>query len=280
MLQISKEVLMVATQMCLAHNMMVRNLNAIYLQCEQVSNPKDVTDFIVFCQTTLEEIHVHHSLEETFFFPLVAEYTGEKDIMEANVSQHHAFEEGLKKFEDYIYNATPETYNGNEVKRMVDSFGEILAVHLRDEIPTLLGLEKYGGDKLIVAWEKLNKKVLASIEDKVIRSLIMNRGNTDCCSTAYFHAALVEMMLHLKEGSTIFLTSHGLCHIWSNITMPENTGAAGGSVRLRSLGNHDRLRLRKMNEISARSLGDNITDIRRIIMYNTTLFQGETYSGI
>lgn len=162
---LSKEVAEVATEMCLAHNVMVRNLNAIHLQCEQVTKPEDVTDFILFCQTSLEEIHTHHATEEDFFFPQVAEYTGEKNIMEANITQHHAFEKGLKDFEEYIYNATPETYDGKKVKEMLDRFVEILVVHLSDEIQTLLALDKYGGEKLGPIWAQFNKKILAQVKD-------------------------------------------------------------------------------------------------------------------
>lgn len=167
-----------ATEMCLAHNVMVRNLNAIHLQCEQVSKPEDVTDFILFCQTSLEEIHTHHQTEEEFFFPQVAEYTGEKNIMEANITQHHAFEKGLKEFEAYIYNAKPENYNGKEVKTMLDRFGEILVVHLSDEIQTLLALERYGGKKLGPIWAKFNERILAQVKDRVrcSFSLVIHSG--------------------------------------------------------------------------------------------------------
>jgi len=92
--------------------------------------------------------------------------------MEANVIQHRAFEKGLKKFEEYITSATPETYDGKKVKKAVNGFGQILAVHLSDEIQTLIGLEKYGGDKLADPWEKFNKKILEDvIKDKVYLSL-------------------------------------------------------------------------------------------------------------
>jgi hemerythrin-like domain-containing protein len=178
--QLSKEVAGVATEMCLAHNVMVRNLNAIHLQCEQVTKPEDVTDFILFCQTSLEEIHTHHATEEDFFFPQVAEYTGEKNIMEANITQHHAFEKGLKDFEEYIYNATPETYDGKKVKEMLDRFVEILVVHLSDEIQTLLALDKYGGEKLGPIWAQFNKKILAQVKDMVryLLPLAMDWGNS------------------------------------------------------------------------------------------------------
>jgi hypothetical protein len=146
---------------------MIRNLNAIYLQCEQVIKTEDKEDFIRYCQTSLEEIHAHHTLEEEFFFVQVAEYTGEKDIMDVNISQHRAFETGLKNFEEYIYKTTPETYDGKEIKKAVDNFVPILVVHLTDEIHTLFGLEKYDKKKLKDAWDFFNKAILDNIKDKV-----------------------------------------------------------------------------------------------------------------
>jgi len=163
---ISKEIVHIATEMALAHNMMVRNLNAIYQQCEGVSKPEDIKDFILFCQFSAEEIRTHHSFEEKYLFPQVAEYTGQKDIMEANLQQHHAFEEGMKHWDEYVIAATPETYDAKKVKQLVDDFGQILAVHLADEIPTLLGLEKYGPEGLVKAWNELNDKILGSLENK------------------------------------------------------------------------------------------------------------------
>lgn len=163
----SKQTVKVATEMCLAHNIMVRSLNSIYHQCEGVSKPEDVKDFIIYCQTLVEEIEMHHHFEEIVLFPEIAEYTGEKDIMEANVTQHHAFHAGLEKFHEYIYKATFETYDGKEVKRMMEEFGPTLAVHLSDEIVTLLGLDKYGGEKLAVAWDHVEKAILSNLGDKV-----------------------------------------------------------------------------------------------------------------
>jgi hypothetical protein len=50
--------------MALAHNIMVRNLNAVYLQAPNITKKDDIADFIVFVQTLCEEIHHHHSGEE------------------------------------------------------------------------------------------------------------------------------------------------------------------------------------------------------------------------
>jgi hypothetical protein len=158
--------------MALAHNIMVRNLNAIYLQASNITSPKDIADFLVFCQTCYEAIHHHHHCEEEFFFPWIEDYTGEKGIMETNMEQHKAFEAGLEKFKEYAYNVTPETYDGEKLKGIIDGFGPALTAHLSDEIQTLLGLDKYGGEKLEKAWHELDKKAIDGIEDKVWYSQI------------------------------------------------------------------------------------------------------------
>ena len=46
----------VATEMALAHNIMVRNLNAIYLQAEGVKEPKDIADFLIFCRKSQRKL--------------------------------------------------------------------------------------------------------------------------------------------------------------------------------------------------------------------------------
>jgi len=60
---------------------------------------------------------------------------------------------------------------GGELKRLLEGFAKVLVVHLSDEIQTLLALQKYGGDKLGAVFENFNKKVIASVKDKVCSSL-------------------------------------------------------------------------------------------------------------
>jgi hypothetical protein len=158
----------------LAHNILILNLNAIYLQCEEVSQPKDVADFLIFCQASIEEMHAHHEMEEKSLFPWIAEYTGEKNIMKANIEQHHAFERALKKLEAYTYAATPEDYDGKQVKKLLEDFAVALVPHLNDEIPTLLALEKYGGEQLGVVYERFNKQIMSFVKDKV-RALLPHK---------------------------------------------------------------------------------------------------------
>ena len=110
-------------------------------------------------------------MEEANFFPQIAEYTGEPDIMEKNIEQHRAFDAGLTVFEGHIYKLTPEKYDGVELKRLLGGFAEVLVVHLNDEIQTLLALQKYGGEKLGPIFENFNKNVMNAVKDKVCSSL-------------------------------------------------------------------------------------------------------------
>lgn len=153
--------------MALAHNLLLRNLNAIYLQATGVKLPADIADLLILCQVWWETVHHHHKTEEESLFPVIEEYSGEKGIMEVNVSQHAAFEAGVERFRVYVFETTPETYDGKTLREIIDSFGPVLTTHLTEEIDSLLALDKFGGDKLEKVFRELDAKILASITDKV-----------------------------------------------------------------------------------------------------------------
>jgi hypothetical protein len=91
--------------------------------------------------------------------------------MEINVKQHLDFHDGLKKFGEYVYDTTAETYDVKTFKEILDSFTPALMQHLTDEIQTLLSLEKYGGDKLMETWKALEKKIKTMKIDAVFALL-------------------------------------------------------------------------------------------------------------
>lgn len=156
----------IASEMAMAHNVMVRNLNSIYLQAANIHLPADIRDFIIFCQTVRETIHHHHSAEELVFFPAVAAYTGDENIMGVNLEQHKAFETGLEEFGEYVKTVKPEEFDGMKLKSIIEGFGEALSIHLTEEIPTLLALDKFGDAKLQIAWDGLAREARNSIVDK------------------------------------------------------------------------------------------------------------------
>ncbi|KUJ16904.1 uncharacterized protein LY89DRAFT_585163, partial [Mollisia scopiformis] len=168
----------VATEMCLAHNLIIRNLNAIYLQAPNISSPTDISDFILFCQVWHQSMKHHHAYEEDFLFPWIEAYSGEKGIMERNIKQHEAFHGGLDEFEKYISNVKVEDWDAGKLLKIVDGFGEALSLHLGEEIQSLLALEEYGGEKLEKAWADLEKKIQAEMTDKT-KVIPMGFGGID-----------------------------------------------------------------------------------------------------
>jgi hypothetical protein len=165
--QVSKETLAIASGMAFVHNLIFRTLNAITLQYAQLTHPTDIADFLIYCQCFHEMVHSHHHHEETRFFPAIEAYSGVKGIMDTSLAQHLAFEEGLKKFGEYVYGVKVEEWDAVVFKEKFDGFTGALVSHLREEIPTLLALDKYGGEKLKKAWTDMEKEILKEPLDMV-----------------------------------------------------------------------------------------------------------------
>jgi hemerythrin-like domain-containing protein len=152
-----------ATDMCLAHNMMIRMLNCIYLQAPNVKLEKDIADFATFMHAFLVMLHEHHGNEETMYFPWLEELNGEvKDYMNKNVEQHHGFAPGLQAFEDYVTTLREGKveYDSAKLISLIDVFATALVEHLHEEIPTFEAL-----DKLEIDWPVWMKKVLKAAVD-------------------------------------------------------------------------------------------------------------------
>ncbi len=137
-----------ASEMALVHNVMIRGLNSIYLQAPHIK-PADEKSFCKYVALWWTALHGHHSGEEAMFFPYVEKVTGVEGIMDTNIEQHKAFHDGLdnlKAYADAVI-AGQDKYEASRVLALIDDFGPALLQHLSDEIPTILGLRKYG-DKL------------------------------------------------------------------------------------------------------------------------------------
>ncbi|TVY23815.1 hypothetical protein LHYA1_G007581 [Lachnellula hyalina] len=145
-----------ATEMCLVHNVLIRHLNCIYLQAPNVKLDKDIADFATFIHAWCVILEGHHHTEETLFFPWLEDYIGIKDHMGKNIEQHHAFHPGLKELDDYATGLTAgkETYDGANVRKIIDNFGPILAQHLKEEVESLEALEEFGDKIDWVTWGK------------------------------------------------------------------------------------------------------------------------------
>jgi len=146
-----------------AHNGLIRSLNAIYLQCEHVHEPKDIKDFVFYIKVWGDTVHHHHHGEETNLFPQLDVLANEAGIpgspMTANIEQHREFDKGLHQLNEYSAEilAGTKQYDSKLVKAYIDGFGPILTDHLHCEIKTLLSLEVCDGAKLKKAFNDMVK---------------------------------------------------------------------------------------------------------------------------
>jgi hemerythrin-like domain-containing protein len=140
-----------AWDMANAHNGLIRLLNAIYLQCDNVHKPEDIADMVFYIKCWGDDINHHHHCEETILFPQLDAMAKEaginESLMNENVEQHHKFDVGLNQLREYIarVQAGNETYDGKAVKAYIDEFAPVLTEHLHAEIETLLKMERCDG---------------------------------------------------------------------------------------------------------------------------------------
>ena len=120
-----------AIDMILIHNCIIRCLNGIYVNALNVK-PEDETAFVGFIKVFLEVMHNHHEGEDTILFPFLQTKFDQK----VNVDQHQAFNEKMAALEEYIakLQKKEESFNGEKIRELVDSFGDLLVEHFHQEV--------------------------------------------------------------------------------------------------------------------------------------------------
>lgn len=135
--------------MALAHNIIIRGLNSVYVQAPYVK-AADQHVFLLYARNLFGMLAIHHDSEEETIFPAVEEMAGERGIMATNVAQHHAFHGGIEALLAYTKTVLDgeQPYNGRRIVELIDAFGAVLIEHLTDEIQTLLDLRRFGTEKM------------------------------------------------------------------------------------------------------------------------------------
>ena len=110
----------------------------------------------------------HHDGEEDFLFPEMERLTGEKGLMDVNISQHEKFHTGLDAWGKYLRNlqSNPHstTFSGIKCRALMDTFIEPLSTHLAEEIPTLMALSRFGdGFNLAALLKAEGEKVMGGL---------------------------------------------------------------------------------------------------------------------
>ncbi|POR31197.1 Uncharacterized protein TPAR_08593 [Tolypocladium paradoxum] len=134
--------------MTIVHDCLIRGINAVYLQCVNVTNKgnaKDKKDFANFAYAWGRMINEHYTVEEEKILPEINEVTGVEGLMDANVNEHFLFLGGLSAYDQYVEKVRTgkEDWTAERLRAIIDSFMPTLQTHLENEITTLVRLEKY-----------------------------------------------------------------------------------------------------------------------------------------
>ena len=79
----------------------------------------------------LENIHHHHSLEETFYFPAMEEKLG-AGTLSGNIEEHEEFVPKLEALDEWCKKVQKGevVYDGKAFLGMVDSFADTMVAHM------------------------------------------------------------------------------------------------------------------------------------------------------
>jgi hypothetical protein len=116
---------------------MIRGLNSIYAQALVPTTDSERRSFAKYVLCWCEYTHHHHEGEERFFFPECEKRA--PGSMSENKGQHEAFMDGFVAMEGYFNQVkkSPEIYDGNKIRKMIETFGPIFVKHLGEEIWTI-----------------------------------------------------------------------------------------------------------------------------------------------
>ncbi|KAL6353028.1 hypothetical protein LRP88_13513 [Fusarium phalaenopsidis] len=148
-----------AAEMTLVHNLILRGINTIYNQAVNVGargTDKDKLDFANFAYQWGAMLSEHHDTEEKMVFPEIEKITGVPGLMGDSVAEHHAFHDGLTQYMEYLdkVRSGNETYDGEKLKAIIDSFVPVMQEHLVHEIESLVKLTDHEDKCDWAAWFK------------------------------------------------------------------------------------------------------------------------------
>lgn len=95
-----------------------------------------------FLSTGLEfcsHLEAHHSIEETYVFPMLSRRMPQFQKREHLLEQHKEIHKGLDVFQEYLEKCRggERELRLEELKGIMDGFGKVLWTHLDDEVSTL-----------------------------------------------------------------------------------------------------------------------------------------------
>jgi hemerythrin-like domain-containing protein len=112
--------------------------------------------YLYLAQDFINQLTHHHTVEEDFLFPMLAQRVPEFKKGAVHNKSHQIIHEALVEFEELLngFKNQPETYSADQVRTVLDSFREPLMKHLVEEV-TDLGAENMKKYWTLEEFEKL-----------------------------------------------------------------------------------------------------------------------------
>ncbi|KLO09122.1 hypothetical protein SCHPADRAFT_1000496 [Schizopora paradoxa] len=130
-----------ATSMQYFHDYFRQEYNEIYKLADGSFNEQgmNLPSFLRKIFAWKRHLETHHSIEERFFFPILAK----RMPAFANDEQHRKSHDGIHKGLDELgthlatWRSAPTTYSPETLRKCLDSFGDVLLRHLDEEVKDL-----------------------------------------------------------------------------------------------------------------------------------------------
>jgi hemerythrin-like domain-containing protein len=147
-----------AREMSNTHNTMFRALNAIYAHATKVlPGTQDALDLLSYCQVAYTFIHLHHLMEEAMYFPEIEKAARMPGLMDVSIEQHRKLNDGLEQFRKYVEGTRKETYSGEKLRSIIESWAPVFEEHMHAEIDIILDLhDKIDSDRLKNIYRKMH----------------------------------------------------------------------------------------------------------------------------
>jgi len=138
-----------AEHMSMFHDRFKLDFNNIYELADGSYTKRGMSTkmFLAEAQQLRRHLTMHHTIEETYIFPILAAKMPAFQNDERHVQSHHGIHEGLDKLGALLtkWNLEPSTYSPDEMRACLDGWREVLFRHLDEEVEDLsaANMKKY-----------------------------------------------------------------------------------------------------------------------------------------
>jgi len=130
-----------ATSMQYFHDFFETEYNDIYKLADGSYNEQHMTlpMFLRKIFAWKRHLETHHAIEERFFFPILAKRMPAFADDEQHKKSHEDIHKGLEELGTHLktWTGTPTTYSPETLRKCLDSFGDVLLRHLKEEVQDL-----------------------------------------------------------------------------------------------------------------------------------------------